>query len=153
MKISERLREVGEHWDRPDEAEALLLATQRDAPDSEEVQVALYRFYFYTHALNKALVHAQSCIARGVRELGLAPDWRELRAGAIDFGDFDHPKHRFLLFSLNAYGYLLARTGKVDECEAVLKIVRQLDPHDRIGAGRLLEVVRAGPAPDDGDPD
>lgn len=153
VNITDRLREAGRHWEQPEEAEAILLATQRDAPNNEDVQVALYRFYFYRHAFDKALQHAQTCIARGARELGLPADWRSLQAQDIDFGDFDNPKHRFLLFSLNAWGYLLARTGQLDRCEEVLAVVKRLDPQDRIGAARLLAVVRAGPAPDDADSD
>jgi hypothetical protein len=153
MEIAERLREAGRLWDSPDEAEALLLAAHREAPEDESVQVALYRFYFYRHAFAQAIEHAQACIARGLRGLGLGPDWRSLQPQATDFGDFDRPLHRFLLFSLNAYGYLLARSDRLDECEAVLAVVKRLDPHDRIGGARLLEVVRAGPAPDDTESD
>lgn len=161
IDIGQQLKAAGELWEKPAEAEAMLLAAQNSAPDNEEVQIALYRFYFYSHALEKALAHAQACMARAARSLGLSTaevdtagvdtDCHAIEASTTDFGDPANPQHRFYLFSLNAYGYLLARLGRIPESETVLARVRALDPRDRIGGGRLLEVVRAGPDPEQDD--
>lgn len=135
-------------WDEPERAEALLLQALDDAPESEAVLIALYRFYFYRGELNKALALAERCIEHGARDIGIDPDWRQIVATDIDFGDFSLPRHRFYLFSLNAYGYLLARLGRMEQSEQALSAVMRLDPHDRIGSARLLGVVRAGPDQD-----
>jgi tetratricopeptide (TPR) repeat protein len=139
---------AGALWGEPERAEALLLQAMEDAPDSPDVLVSLYRFYFYRGELDKALALAERCIAHGAREIGIDPDWRRKVAGEVDFGDFSLPRHRFYLFSLNAYGYLLARLGRKEEAEQALSAVMRLDPNDRIGSGLLLGLVRSGPAED-----
>jgi tetratricopeptide (TPR) repeat protein len=135
-------------WGEPEQAEAILLQALEDAPTSEEVLVALYRFYFYRGELEKAVLLAERCIGLGAREIGLDPDWRKVDAGDVDFSDYSLPRHRFYLFALNAYGYLLARLGRKDEADAALSAVGRLDPKDRIGSGALLGMVRAGPSED-----
>ena len=135
-------------WGEPERAEALLLQAMAAAPDSEEVLVALYRFYFYRNDLDKAVALAERCIAHAARELGIDPDWRRGVAGGADFSDFSLPRHRFYLFALNAYGYLLARLGRKEEAEQALSAVARLDPTDRIGSSQLLGMVRAGPSDD-----
>ena len=138
-------------WDEPERAETLLLRALADAPDSEDALVALYRFYFYRNELTKALALAERCIAHGARVIGIDPDWRQVDRTAIDFGDFgdfDRPRHRFYLFALNAYGYLLARLGRKEEAERALSAVTRLDPQDRLGSRLLLGMVRAGPVED-----
>ena len=135
-------------WNEPERAEALLMQAMAAAPESEDVLIALYRFYFYRGELDKALALAQRCIAHGAREIGIDPDWRKSIAADIDFGDFSLPRHRFYLFSLNAYGYLLARLGHREEAEQALSAVMRLDPNDRIGSRQLLGMVRAGPTED-----
>lgn len=135
-------------WREPERAEALLLQAMDDAPDSEVVLIALYRFYFYRGELPKALALAERCIEHGARDIGIDPDWRQVVASDIDFGDFSLPRHRFYLFSLNAYGYLLARLGRMADSEQALSAVIRLDPNDRIGSAQLLGVVRAGPDQD-----
>ena len=133
-------------WDEPERAEALLLHAMHDAPDSEEVLVALYRFYFYRNELDKAVALAERCIAHGARDIGINSDWRQLGETTLDFSDFTRPRHRFYLFALNAYGYLLARLGRKEEAELALSAVTRLDPTDRLGSRLLLGMVRNGPS-------
>lgn len=135
-------------WGEPERAEALLRQAMADAPDSEAVLIALYRFYFYRGELTKALALAERCIEHGAHDIGIDPDWRQGVPTDLDFGDFSLPRHRFYLFSLNAYGYLLARLGRMADSEQALAAVMRLDPHDKIGSARLLGMVRAGPDQD-----
>lgn len=139
---------AGDLWDEPERAEAILLQAMAKSPESETVLIALYRFYFYRSDLAKAVLLAERCVVHGAKALGLDGDWRTTPAAEQDFGDYALPRHRFYLFSLNAYGYLLARLGRTGESEAVLSTVKRLDPHDRIGGGHLLDVIRAGPDQD-----
>lgn len=139
---------ASELWHEPERAEALLLAAMAAAPDSEAVMVALYRFYFYRGELEKALDLAERCIAHAAEEIGIDPDWRRGAASGFDFGDYALPRHRFYLFALNAYGYLLARLGRKEAAEEALSAVMRLDPNDRIGSRQLLGMLRAGPEED-----
>ena len=142
---------AGALWDAPEQAEAILLAALDASPESEMILVALYRFYFYRGEWLKAIALAERCITHSAKTLGIDSDWRMVCDAArvaddgLDFADYALPQHRFYLFSLNAYGYLLARVGRLADSEAVLSAVKRRDPQDRIGGGRLLDVVRTGP--------
>ena len=143
------IREAAGLWHDPIAAELRLLRALEIEPDSEDALIALYRFLFYRGERERALDLARQCVGRAGVELGLAADWRTVNADGIDFGDPERPRHRFYLFALNAYGYLLARLGRNEEAEAALAAVRRLDPADRIGGARLLAVLKRGPDEDE----
>lgn len=143
------LRQVGDAWSTPDQARSLIKRALRDYPDEEEVFVAAYRYYFYRNDLPSALGIAERCLIRIQHELGLPPDWRQLVSGNVDFADPDLPRHRYLLFALNAYAYLLARLGRNADADQAFAVVSRLDPADKVGAARLQGVLRRGPDVDD----
>jgi hypothetical protein len=143
------IREAAGLWHEPIAAELRLLRALEIEPESEDALIALYRFLFYRGERARALDLARQCVRRAGDELGLPADWRTADASGIDFGDPERPRHRFYLFALNAYGYLLARLGRNEEAEAALAAVRRLDPGDRIGGGRLLAVLKHGPEDDE----
>lgn len=145
------LREVGHAWDDPVLSRALIDQALRTYPDAEDAYVAAYRFHFYRNDLASAMLIAEQCLTRICAELNLPDDWQSLQAGGIDFSDPANPRHRFLLFALNAYAYVLARLNRPAEADLAFAVVSRLDPGDRVGAGRLREVLRRGPDPDDAD--
>jgi len=143
------LRQAGDAWSRPEEASRLIERALKEYPDEEAAFVAAYRFYFYRNDLPRALGIAEQCLTRIQGELGLPPDWQRLAPGQIDFADPGLPRHRFLLFALNAYAYLLARLGRNAEADQAFAVVSRLDPADKVGAARLQAVLRRGPDADD----
>ncbi len=128
-------------YQEPSRAEAHLRRALALSPDHIEVWVALYRFYFYSGQLQHALSWAERCIERTARELGLPPTWQNIEADGRDFSDFDAVKPRFFLFALKAWGYLQMRLGKVECGRAAAMKLLELDPHDRVGARLLIEVL------------
>lgn len=123
-------------------AEMALLRAHLLAPENLTVLVGLYRYYFYQHRLEDALVVAERAMQLSGRHLGLPPDWNQLdetrlgSAAANSFGLL-----RFYLLALKAASVVLLRLGKIAASRARLIKLAGLDSRDQLGAGKLLEVV------------
>lgn len=123
-------------------AEMALLRAHLLAPENLTVLVGLYRYYFYQHRLEDALIVAERAMQLSGRHLGLPPDWNQLdetrlgSAAANSFGLL-----RFYLLALKAASVVLLRLGKIAASRARLIKLAGLDSRDQLGAGKLLEVV------------
>ena len=124
------------------EAEPPLLEAARLAPESLNVLVAMYRYYYYQHQLEDALTIARLALSVTARRLDLPQDWNLLTVGQIGrAGPADMALVRFHLLSLKALAYLQLRLGRPAEGRAILEKLLELDSHNRLGAKQLLEVV------------
>jgi hypothetical protein len=142
-EIEGLLREAGDCYGEA-EAEGLLLRAYFLAPEQLMVLVALYRYYFYQHRLEDALLVADRALDVAGRRLDLPAKWQHL-----------HPEHvghavmrsmgllRFYLMVLKAAGYIQLRLGNTADGQAMLEKLAELDSHDRLGGKALLDVVRA----------
>ncbi|MBL8573189.1 MAG: hypothetical protein JNM13_05890 [Hyphomicrobiaceae bacterium] len=124
-------------------AEIAVRAAVEQAPDDLAVRMGAYKFYFYNHRLEEALPHAGVCLRLAATDLGVAPDWRVVRPGDAAFDTLEKPP-RLYLQCLVALGYVHARLGHESEARALLGKVAELDPKDRFGAARLIEIVTTG---------
>ena len=136
------LWEAGLSYHLDDVAEQHLQQAQALAPGHAAVLIGLYRFYFYKGRLADALAVARVCLEKAARENRLAPDWRDVRAGDADFGQYDDMLPRFYLFTLKGYAYLQMRIGDLQEGAAAVSKLLELDPTDKIGAKVLLDVLQ-----------
>ncbi len=130
-----------------DMAEASLLRAYFLAPEQLVVLVALYRYYFYQHRLEDALLVADRAMAVAGRRLELPGEWQRL-----------HPEHvghavlrsmgllRFYLMVLKAAGYIHMRLERFETGRAMLEKLVELDSHDRLGGKALLDVITAAVA-------
>jgi len=147
LEIERLLLEAGACYGDGDcDAEAMLLRAYLLAPEQLVVLVALYRFYFYQHRLEDALLVANRALDVAGRRLDLPTQWQQL-----------HPEHighavmlsmvvlRFYLKALKAAGYLLLRVGDNASGEAMLEKLSELDRHDCLGGKALLDLVREKP--------
>jgi hypothetical protein len=128
-------------------AEAMLLRAYFLAPEQLVVLVALYRYYFYQHRLEDALIVADRTMTIVARRLDLPAKWQNL-----------HPEHighavlrsmgllRFYLMVLKAAGYIHLRMGNATAGQAMLEKLVELDSHDRLGGKALLDVIVAAVA-------
>jgi tetratricopeptide (TPR) repeat protein len=135
------LHKAAERYHLTDIAETHLHAAAELAPDHAAVLIALYRFYFYKGRLVDALDVARACVVKALRENLLGDDWRAVRPGDADFGDWGALLPRFFLFSLKGYAYLNLRLGALGEGRDAAKKLLSLDPRDRIGAKVLIDVL------------
>jgi len=134
------LHAIGQDWQDEAASEGHLYEALDLAPGHIAVQIAAYKFYFYRHRLEEALPYARACLAHTLRRNNLPADWRAVKNEDAAFSSLD-AEPRMLLFSLLAFGYVLARLGRAEEGREALAKVAELDPPDRIGARRLLAVL------------
>jgi hypothetical protein len=123
-------------------AEFSLLRAHLIAPENLSVLVGLYRYYFYQHRLNDALLVAERAMQLAGRHLGLPADWQQLdehRLGSAATNSFG--LLRFYLLALKAVSIVLLRLGQISASRARLTKLATLDSRDQLGAGKLLEVV------------
>lgn len=144
------LAAAGAAWEDEARAEAHVRAAVAAAPEALAVRMGAYKFYLYRHRLEEALPHAVAILAQAARRLQLPHDWREVAAHHAAF-DRIEPWPRLFLQALVAIGYAQLRLGRMEEGQAALAKAAALDPHDRLGAGRLMAVAERGGA--DGDED
>ena len=131
-------------------AESLLLRANLMAPQHLIVLVALYRYYFYQHRLEDALLVAESALAVVGRRLEFPDTWVYLREANVGAGVMrSMGLVRFYLMVLKAAGYINLRLGHLETGKAMLEKLVQLDSHDRIGGKALLEVLHQSMNEDD----
>lgn len=130
-------------------AEAHLRRAYALAPEHPAVHIGLYRFYFYKNRLRDALDVAQRCLVKAAGDNGLPVDWRAVARHDADFAGYA-PLPRFYLFTLKACAYLHLRLGALEQGEALVAKLMELDPADRLG-GSVLRGVLARLEQDDDD--
>ena len=125
-----------------EDAEVMLLRANFIAPQHLVVLVALYRYYFYQHRLEDALLVAESTMAVVARRLNFPDSWRNLREANVGEGVIrSMGLLRFYLMILKAAGYINLRLGEFALGKAMLEKLIELDSHDRIGGKALLDVL------------
>ncbi len=125
-----------------DEAESLLLRANLMAPQHLMVLVALYRYYFYQHRLEDALLVGESTLAVVGRRLDFPESWRYLNEANLGEGVMrSMGLVRFYLLVLKATGYINLRLGNLTTGQAMLEKLVELDSHDRMGGKALLDVL------------
>jgi len=125
------------------QAESLLLRANFLAPQQLMVLVALYRYYFYQHRLEDALLVAESALAVAGRRLDFPGTWVYLHAENVGAGVMrSMGLVRFYLMVLKAAGYINLRLGNYGDGQAMLEKLVELDSHDRLGGKALLEIIR-----------
>lgn len=120
------------------EAEPPLLEALKLAPESLNVLVAAYRFYYYQHRLEDALGVADQALAVTARRLNIPLDWTLLGDGHVRVGSSAVALLRFHLLSLKAKAFLLLRLGRRDESVEILHKLVSLDEKNRLGAKDML---------------
>jgi len=123
-------------------AEQPLAEALRGAPESLNMLVAMYRFYYYQHRLEDALAIAGLALSVTAKRLRVPEDWNLLTVAHIgQAGPASMALFRFHLLSLKALAYLHLRLGRPAEGRAILTKLLELDSHNRLGARQLLEVA------------
>jgi len=126
-----------------EEAEAQLLKAFALAPQNLAVLVALYRYYFYQHRLEDALLIGESALAVAGQRLGFPENWAHLQAANLGEGVMrSMGLVRFYLMVLKATGYVNLRLGRYETGQVMLEKLVEMDSHDRLGGKVLLEVIR-----------
>lgn len=130
-------------------AENYLLKAYFLQPEHLTVLVALYRYFYYRHRYDEALVVAERAIALSAERLRIPLNWRALNKkhlGPAVLGSMTLT--RFLLLAIKGSGYLLMRLERpVEALERFEKVV-EMDQNDRLGMSELIKIARAKVAED-----
>jgi hypothetical protein len=125
-----------------DEAESLLLRASLLAPQHLMVLVALYRYYFYQHRFEDALLVGECTLAVVGRRLEFPESWVYLNEANLGEGVMrSMGLVRFYLLVLKATGYINLRLGYFESGQTMLEKLVELDSQDRIGGRALLDVL------------
>jgi hypothetical protein len=125
-----------------DEGESLLLRASLLAPQHLMVLVALYRYYFYQHRFEDALLVGECTLAVVGRRLEFPESWVYLNEANLGEGVMrSMGLVRFYLLVLKATGYINLRLGYFESGQTMLEKLVELDSQDRIGGRALLDVL------------
>ncbi len=125
-------------------AESALLRAYFLAPEHLSVLVALYRYYYYQHRLEDALLVAERALALSARDLGLDGGWRALNEDRLRaLGQDAMPLTRFLLLALKGAGYLELRLERAESALERFEKLTGLDGEGRLGIESLLRLARS----------
>lgn len=126
-----------------DEAEKYLMRSYFLEPDHLMVHVALYRFFYYQHRYEDALVVADRSLKVAGERLGLPLQWEKLEPENLGGGVFvSMGLTRFYILALKARAYLQLRLNALDEAIYCLEKIQQLDPKDQFGSAFLLKIAK-----------
>lgn len=124
------------------EAEPCLLRAYFLAPNQLSVLVALYRYYFYQHRLEDALLVAERALDVTAARLHLVDGWRGI--GPVSLGEAVMRSIgllRFHLLALKGSAVILLRLGRIEEARHRLEKIAEIDERDALGAGALLATI------------
>lgn len=140
--VLELIEAAGAHYGEP-EAEALLARAHAAAPTHLLVQVARYRYFFYSHRLAEAEQVVWQAIDIAAERLRLPACGHGITL--VEFGSAvttSMTLTRFYLSAVKAAAYLRMRAGDLALAITLLEGIVALDPADRLGAGSLLKIAR-----------
>jgi hypothetical protein len=128
-------------------AEASLLKAYFLAPESLLVLVAVYRYYFYQHELDSALLVGERSLLIVGRRLGFPDEWSRLHPDFLGQAVLrSMGLLRFYMHLLKATGYVNLRLGRMERGRALIEKLIELDSHDRFGGKALLDTIVAAVA-------
>jgi len=124
-------------YESPAQALALLEQARAAAPSHPAPLIALYRFFFDGHQLDKARAVGEDALA--IARTALGPHFGD--EPPSDEATRHDAAVRFYLFALKGLAYLNMRLGDMDEARLMLAGLRRLDPKDHVGGGLLAHVL------------
>jgi hypothetical protein len=146
-EVERLVAEAGANYGEP-LAEVLLHKAYFLAPESLLVLVALYRYYFYQHSLDHALIVSDRTLAIVGRRLGFPETWTRLHPDFLGQAVLKSMGLlRFYLSVMKAAGYINLRLGRLDLGRSMLQKLVELDSHDRLGGKALLDLIPHADAP------
>lgn len=127
------------------EAESLLWRAQAADPDCLHVYYTLYKFYFNHNRLGDAERAACLALDASARQAKIPSDWKLLDQTSCDWTCIDAPQH-FYLFSLKALAFIRLRQHRLEDAEALLAKLREIDPNDSVGASVIAAYAEGAQA-------
>ncbi|MGF1487126.1 MAG: hypothetical protein ACFBSE_08435 [Prochloraceae cyanobacterium] len=127
------------NWENTPESEKYIQAALKAAPESLNVAIAAYRYFFYKQNFTKALQAAEIIVDRISTLQNLPSDWENLKA--ILISDRDNPHIRLYLNAYTASGFVLTKLKQFDRAYQILSRVNQIDSLNEFGAKTMLDIL------------
>lgn len=143
-EVTELLKQAAECYPEA-ESETLLMRSYFLEPEHLTVLVALYRYYYYQHRYEDAVLVSDRALKVAGRMLGFRMEWSQLPLSELGGGVMvSMGLIRFYLLALKASGYLMLRIGDFEEASRRLNKLAELDSTDQFGSAFLREMAQKG---------
>jgi hypothetical protein len=107
------------------------------------VHVALYRYFYYQHRYEDAMIIIDRSIKVSGAKLGLPQQWEDVHPENLGSGVFvSMGLTRYYISALKAKAYLMLRLNYLDAAIVCLEKIQQLDPKDQFGSAFLLKIAK-----------
>ncbi|MET0116826.1 MAG: hypothetical protein ABW090_05335 [Sedimenticola sp.] len=141
-EVKQCLDSAADHYG-DESSERWLLRAYFLEPAHPMVLVGLYRYFYYQHRLEDALLVAERVLTVIAKRLQFPEDWRDLNDKWLGSGVMvSMTLIRFYMLALKGAGYLELRLGNYQSALDRLMKVAELDSKDRLGAKALIDVAR-----------
>lgn len=126
-----------------EDAEKYLLRAYFLAPEHLTVLVALYRYFYYRHRYNDAILTGTRAIRIAGEKLGLPDDFYKMKLEHMSQAvTKSMTVTRFYMLAQKGVAYLELRTGNAESALKRLEKICEFDRSERLGAKSLLELAR-----------
>jgi tetratricopeptide (TPR) repeat protein len=126
-----------------EEAEKCLMRAYFLEPNHLMVLVALYRYFYYQHRYEDAMIIADRSLQAAGEKLNLRSGWEGLAPEDIGSGVFvSMGLTRFYLLGLKARAYLKLRLSDLDGAIECLTKLEELDPNDQFGSSFMMKIAK-----------
>jgi tetratricopeptide (TPR) repeat protein len=143
-EVAELLEQAAECYPS-EESESFLMRGYFIEPEHLTVLVALYRYFYYQHRYQDALLVSDRALKVSGRLLGFRMDWSELPLTELGSGVMvSMGLIRFYLLALKASGYLLLRLGDYEQASRRLDKLAELDSTDQFDSAFLRVMAQKG---------
>ncbi len=121
-------------------SEKFLWQAQAKKPEQLEVYVALYKFYFYQNRLEEAENAARLGLKMCAQVIGITDEWQSLTPASAKWENAEGAE-RLFLYTLKALSFIRLRQQVVNESQAILSKLNELDPRDQVGWSVIQELL------------
>ncbi len=128
------------NWENP-QSQKYIQQALKLAPDSLDVAIAAYRYFFYKQQFPFALKAAETIVNRITKLENLPSDWKLLKPILLDRKNHN----AFIRLYLNAYagcGFVLAKLKQFDRAYQILSQVNEVDTLNEFGAKTMLDILK-----------
>jgi tetratricopeptide (TPR) repeat protein len=126
-----------------DAAEVSLMRAYFLEPEHLTVLVALYRYLYYKHRYDEALMVADRAMETSARQLGLRHSWNDMTVTELGYGvQVSMGLTRFYLHALKASGFMYMRLGDMVSALERLNKIAELDQADQFGSSHLIRIAK-----------
>ena len=149
QEIKELLNLAILNWENTPKSQSYLERALKKAPDSIEVAIAAYRYFFYKQQFNSALQSAETILNQITNLENLPSDWQLLKPLLTKQKNKDI-SIRLYLNAAVACGFVLAKLKQFDRAYQILSRVQEVDTLNEFGARTMLDILaRNGDDEDD----